>query len=96
MAIAHGYNGNAMKVSIAEARNRFTELTRAAENGEPVTVCRRGKPVVEWARANQNEKKKKIRLGLYEDLIREWDESHPDWWKPMTEEEVAAFLAGRY
>lgn len=31
--------------SIAEARNRFTEIVRMAENGKPVRLFRRGKAV---------------------------------------------------
>jgi prevent-host-death family protein len=31
--------------SIAEARDRFTELVREAEQGNPVALTRRGKPV---------------------------------------------------
>ncbi len=32
-------------VSIAEAKNRLTELLRDVEIGHPVTISRRGKPV---------------------------------------------------
>ncbi len=32
------------KVSIKDAKNRFTELGRAAEAGETITVTRNGKP----------------------------------------------------
>jgi len=32
------------KVSIKDAKNRFTELGRAAEEGETITVTRNGKP----------------------------------------------------
>ena len=32
-------------VSIAEAKNRLTELLREVERGHPVTVSRRGRPV---------------------------------------------------
>jgi prevent-host-death family protein len=36
-----------MKVSVAEARNTFTKLLQAVENGERVTICRNGKPVAD-------------------------------------------------
>jgi prevent-host-death family protein len=39
-----------MKVSVADAKNRLTELIKAAEGGEPVTICRHGKPVVDLVR----------------------------------------------
>ena len=32
------------RVSIKDAKNRFTELGRAAEEGETITVTRNGKP----------------------------------------------------
>lgn len=32
-------------VSIAEAKDGFTELVRSAEEGRPVTISRRGRPV---------------------------------------------------
>jgi hypothetical protein len=32
-------------------------------------------------------------FGRFRDRIQEID---PDWWKPMTEEEVDTFLEGRY
>jgi len=44
MAILDGYH-SFMKVSVADAKNKLPELIRAAEQGEPVTVCRRGVPV---------------------------------------------------
>ena len=34
------------QVSIAEARNNLSKLVRAAEQGEPIELTRRGQPVV--------------------------------------------------
>jgi len=81
-----------MKVSVADAKNRLTELIKAAENGEPVTICRHGKPVVDLVRTAVPETGKR-EFGMYKDQIVEID---PDWWKPMTDEEVDDFLEGRY
>jgi prevent-host-death family protein len=81
-----------MKVSVAEAKNKLPELIRAVENGEPVTICRRGEPVVDLVRtasAPTGERK----FGTLRGKIVEVD---PDWWKPMTDEEVDDFLEGRY
>jgi antitoxin (DNA-binding transcriptional repressor) of toxin-antitoxin stability system len=36
-----------MKVNVADAKNILTELIRAVEDGESVTICRRGVPVVD-------------------------------------------------
>ena len=81
-----------MKVSVADAKNRLPELIKAAEDGESVTICRRGKPVVDLVRTNvPNEGKREF--GIFKDKIIEID---PDWWKPMTDEEVDDFLEGRY
>lgn len=35
------------RVSIKDAKNRFTELARAVEKGETVVVTRHGKPVLD-------------------------------------------------
>ncbi len=80
-----------MKVSVADAKNKLPELIRAAEGGEPVTVCRRGVPVVDIVRTK--EPTRKIRtLGTLKDKIQVLD---PNWWKPMTAEEVEDVLSGR-
>jgi prevent-host-death family protein len=81
-----------MQVSVADAKNRLSELIKAVENGEPVTICRHGIPVVDLVRAKAAISGKP-RFGTMRDRIQEID---PDWWKPMTEEEVDAFLEGRY
>src|SRR5476651_2544837 len=49
MAIKDGYNKRAMDVSIAEARNRLTQLIRAVEAGESVVITRNGVPVAQIA-----------------------------------------------
>jgi prevent-host-death family protein len=41
-----------MQVDVAEAKNKLPELIRAVEDGQPVTICRRGVPVADlliWA-----------------------------------------------
>jgi len=81
-----------MQVSVAEAKNKLPELIRAVEAGEPVTVCRRGMPVVDLVRTRAG-KGRKPRLGTLKGRIKVND---PNWWKPMSDEEVDAFLEGRY
>lgn len=81
-----------MKVSVADAKNRLTELIKVAEAGETVTVCRHGEPVVDIVRT-ATAKKGKPKLGTMTDRIIEID---PDWWKPMTDKEVDDFLDGEY
>ena len=81
-----------MKVSVAEAKNKLPKLIKAVEGGEPVTICRRGVPVADLVRTKK-QGRIKPKLGTMRDKIVIHD---PDWWKPMTEAEVEAFLEGRY
>jgi prevent-host-death family protein len=80
-----------MQVSVADAKNKLPELIRAVEDGQPVTICRRGVPVVEIVRTKKFTRKKRA-LGTLKGKIQVLD---PNWWKPMTEREVEDFLGGR-
>jgi prevent-host-death family protein len=80
-----------MKVSVADAKNKLPELIKAAERGQPVTVCRRGVPVVDIVRTKEPTRRKRM-LGTLRGKIRVLD---TDWWKPMSDKEVDAFLTGR-
>jgi prevent-host-death family protein len=80
-----------MKVSVAEAKNKLPELIRVAEDGEPVTICRRGTPVVDIVRTKEPSGRKR-KLGTLRGQIEILD---PDWWKPMTKEEAEAFMEGQ-
>lgn len=81
-----------MKFSVADAKNKLPELIKAVEDGESVTICRRGIPIVDIVRTKVAVPKKRV-LGAFRDQIQIHD---PDWWKPMTDEEVDDFLEGRY
>jgi prevent-host-death family protein len=82
-----------MKVSVADAKNKLPELLKAVENGETITICRRGEPVADLVRTKAGIRKPR-KLGTLRDKIIIHD---PDWWKPMTEKEVETFLEqGRY
>jgi prevent-host-death family protein len=80
-----------MQVSVADAKNKLPELIKAVEDGEAVTICRRGVPVVDIVRTKQPTGKKR-ELGTLAGKIQVID---PDWWKPMSDEEVDDFVAGR-
>lgn len=81
-----------MKVSVADAKNKLPELIKAVEKGHRITICRRGKPVVDLVRTVVPENKKpKFDTLKGKNIVRD-----PDWWKPMTDEEVDDFLEGRY
>lgn len=81
-----------MQFSVADAKNKLPELIKAVEDGESVTICRRGVPVVDLVRTKQPIRKKRV-LGALRGQIQIHD---PNWWKPMTDKEVEDFLEGRY
>jgi prevent-host-death family protein len=80
-----------MKVNVAVAKNKLPELIKAVEDGESVTICRRGTPVVEIVRTAKASRRPKFGTLKGKIIVND-----PNWWKPMTDEEVDAFLEGRY
>ena len=80
-----------MKVSVAEAMNQLPRLIRAVEDGESVTICRDGTPVVDIVLTSRA-RTEKPKFGTMKDRVRVLD---PDWWKPMTDDEVDALFHGR-
>ena len=80
-----------MQVSVANAKNKLPELIKAVEEGQPITICRRGVPVVDIVPTKKPARKKRT-LGTLKGKIQVLD---PDWWKPMTDKEAEAFVAGR-
>ena len=78
-------------MSVAVAKNKLPELIKTAENGETVTICRRGVPVVDIVRTKKPSHKKR-RLGTLKGKIQVLE---PGWWKPMSDDEVDAFVEGR-
>lgn len=79
-----------MQVSVANAKNKLPELIKAVENGEQVTICRRGVPVVDIVRTEEPGRKKP-QFGTMKGKIQIND---PDWWKPMTDKEVEDLFGG--
>ena len=80
-----------MKVSVADAKNKLPKLIKAVEDGESVTICRRGTPVVDIVRTDKAAHEKP-KFGTLKGQVIVHD---PDWWKPMTDEEAEAFVDGR-
>jgi len=80
-----------MKVSVADAKNKLPELIKAVENGETVTICRRGVPAVDIIRTKKPSRKKR-KLGTLRGKIQILD---VDWWKPMSDDEADASVEGR-
>ena len=80
-----------MKVSVAEAKNKLTQLIQTAERGERVTICRHGKPVVDIV-PTQIDARPAPKFGTLKGKLV-YD---PKVFEPMTDDEVDAFLEGRY
>jgi prevent-host-death family protein len=80
-----------MQVSVADAKNKLPELIKAVEDGEAVTICRRGVPVVDLV-PTKTSTGEKPKFGTLKGRIVIND---PEWWKPMSDEEAEAFLDGR-
>lgn len=74
-----------MDVSIAEAKNRLSELIRAVEGGDRVVITRHGKPVARLTPPPP--KRRQVRLGAMKDRIR----LLPGWDAPI---DLDRFLAG--
>ncbi len=68
-----------MQVSVTAAKNKLPELIKAVEDGLPVTICRRGVPVVDIVRTRDLNRRKRT-LGTLRGKIQVLD---PDWWKPI-------------
>ena len=81
-----------MKVSVADAKNKLPELIRAAEDGETVTICRRGVPAVDIVRTKKPSRKKR-RLGTLKGKIQVLE---PEWWKPMSDDGNSRDTYGEY
>jgi prevent-host-death family protein len=80
-----------MKVSVAEAKNTLPRLIKAVEDGESVTIYRHGTPVVDIVRTTEGDLKKP-KFGTLKGKVTALA---PDWWRPMTDEEIEALLDGR-
>jgi prevent-host-death family protein len=74
-----------MNISIAEAKNRLSELVRAVEDGEKVIITRHGKPVAQLAPPPAE--RRRVRLGGMKNRIQ----LLPGWDTPI---DVDRFLEG--
>jgi prevent-host-death family protein len=74
-----------MEVSIAEAKNRLSELIRAVEGGEGVVITRHGRPVARLTAPPPA--RRQVRLGAMKDRIH----LLPSWDDPI---DLDRFLAG--
>ena len=75
-----------MDVSIAEAKNRLTQLIRAVEEGESIVITRNGKPVAQLAPLPAKSRAT-VRFGSMRRIIR----LNPGWDSPV---DLDRFLEG--
>jgi prevent-host-death family protein len=67
-----------MKVSIASAKRKLSELIKAVEQGKTVTICRNEVPVVDLVLAKPCIAERP-KFGTLAGRVLVHD---PDWWKP--------------
>lgn len=82
-----------MTVSVTEAKNRFTQLLASVEKGERVTIERHGHVIAEIVKPSA---RKVPKFGTLKGIVHLSPEQFEEATRPMTEEEVNAFLEGRY
>jgi antitoxin (DNA-binding transcriptional repressor) of toxin-antitoxin stability system len=82
-----------MTVSVTEAKNKLTQLLTAVEKGERVTIERHGHIIAEIVKPSV---RKVPKFGTLKGLIHMTPEQFNEATRPMTDEEVNAFLEGRY
>ncbi|MCY3847111.1 MAG: type II toxin-antitoxin system Phd/YefM family antitoxin [Acidobacteria bacterium] len=77
------------EVSIAQARDSLTRLIHEAENGEPVHITRRGKPVAVLMSREEYERLESGATGSdFWQGIKEWREQASFDWPELTPDEV--------
>ncbi len=82
-----------MTVSVTEAKNKLTQLLTAVERGERVTIERHGHIIAEIVKPSA---KKVPKFGTLNGVVHIAPEQFQEATRPMTDEEVDAFLEGRY
>jgi prevent-host-death family protein len=78
--------------SVAEAKNKLTQLIQAVERGEQVTIARHGQPIVDIV-PTQFERRKAPKFGTGRGKVKILD---PRCFEPLSDKEFEAFLEGRY
>jgi prevent-host-death family protein len=75
---------NELEVSVGDARDKLTQLLKAVEDGEQVTITRNGRPVADLVPAVPKSKRK---FGTMTNLIID-----PNWNAPQND--IDAWLQG--
>jgi antitoxin (DNA-binding transcriptional repressor) of toxin-antitoxin stability system len=78
-----------MEVSVADAKNKLPELIKAVEDGETITICRRGVPIADLVRTGTSTRNQP-KFGTLRGKVQILD---PNWWKPISDDEVESLFA---
>jgi antitoxin (DNA-binding transcriptional repressor) of toxin-antitoxin stability system len=82
-----------MTVSVTEAKNKLTQLLMAVEKGERITIERHGRIVAEIVKPFP---KRAPKFGTLKGVVHMTPAQFHEATRAMTDEEVDAFLEGRY
>lgn len=82
-----------LTVSVTEAKNKLTQLLTAVEKGARVTIERHGHIIAEVVKPSV---KKAPEFGTLKGIVQMTPEQFREATRPMTDQEVDAFLKGRY
>jgi antitoxin (DNA-binding transcriptional repressor) of toxin-antitoxin stability system len=80
-------------VSVTEAKNKLTQLLTAVEKGERVTIERHGHIIAEIVKPFA---KRVPKFGTLKGVVHMSPPQFHEATRPMTNEEMDAFLEGRY
>ena len=76
-----------MQVNVAEAKAKLSQLLAAVDAGEEVIIARNGVPAARLMPVTE----KGLRLGILKGVVS--PDSIPDFFEPMTEDELAEWGA---
>lgn len=79
--------------NVHDAKTQFSRLLDLVLQGEAVVITRNGAPVAELVPARK--RPFPLGAGRHDPDINPETLRNDDWWRPMTDEEVEAFLEGR-
>ena len=82
-----------MTVSVTQAKNKLTQLLMAVEKGERVTIERHGHIIAEIVKPSA---KRVPEFGTLKGIVHMTRKQFQEATRPMTDDEVDAFLEGRY
>jgi prevent-host-death family protein len=80
--------------NVHEAKTHFSRLLDRVLEGETILITRNGLPIAELVPAQR--RPFPLGAGRHDPDINPEAIASDEWWRPMTDEEVDAFMDGRY